>query len=84
MAPWVEYCRGRYVGDWVRRYKETDAAVVKDSTQRFAIARQIGGLTQELAGLRQKYEPISLSLNERESECLTISGLRSSELGWRR
>jgi hypothetical protein len=81
ILPWVEHCRGRYVSDWARRYKETDAEVVKDPSRRYEIAKNIRELNQELGGLRQKHEPISPSLNERESECLDISALRSSELG---
>jgi hypothetical protein len=84
ILPWVEHCRGRYVGDWARRYKVTDAEVVKDPSQRYEVAQKIHELNQELDGLHLKHEPISPSLNERDSECLTISALRSSELGLRR
>jgi len=78
---WMEHCRGRYVTDWGRRYRDTDATVVKDPSQRYDVAKSIHTLHDELGGLRQKHEPISPSLNERESACLEISALRSSELG---
>ena len=81
ILPWVEHCRGRYVADWVRRYKETDMIVVKEPLKRYDIAQKINDLNQELGGLHQKHEPISPSLTERESECLDISKRRSSELG---
>ena len=47
-------------------------------------AKTINDLNVELTGLRQKSEPISPSLNERETQCLEVSGLRATELGSRR
>lgn len=79
--PWIEYYRNRYVGDWIRRYKDEDLNVQRNIALRFDIGRSLHVMNQELDGLRQKFEPISPSLNTRENQCLEISALRSTELG---
>jgi hypothetical protein len=84
ILPWIEYCRGRYGDDWIRRYRDSDSRVQKDISVRFDVGGQILGLQQELDGLRQKYEPLSPSLDEGENQCLEISARRSTELGSRR
>ena len=60
--------------------KEADAAVVKDPSRRYEIAQKHNDLNRELAAA-PKARTDQSSLNERESECLEISALRSSELG---
>jgi hypothetical protein len=84
LRPWIEHLRARYVDDWERRYREADDAVVKNPAQRYDSGQQIYGLNQELGGLRERFEPISPSLNERELQCVEISDLRSRELGSQR
>ena len=81
MRPWIEYLRNQYLIDWERRYHEADDSVIKNIGERYEAGKKIYDLNQELTGLRQKYPPISPSLNERENECLLISDLRSRELG---
>jgi hypothetical protein len=81
LRPWVEFYRGVYLDGWVARYQQADDDVIKNIGLRYEAGRRIHDLYQELAGLRQQYEPISPSLNERESRCLEISELRSRELG---
>jgi hypothetical protein len=83
IRPWIEYCRGVYGSDWVKRYHAADNSLQKPAT-RLDGAKKINELNQELAGLRQKCEPISPSLNQRETQCLEVSGLRATELGSRR
>jgi hypothetical protein len=58
--------------------------VVKNPAQRYESGQQIYGLYQELVGLREQFESISPSLNERELQCLEIADLRSRELGSQR
>lgn len=84
LRPWIEHLRSRFVDDWERRYREADDAVVKNPAQRYESGQQIYGLYQELVGLREQYESISPSLNERELQCLEIADLRSRELGSQR
>jgi hypothetical protein len=84
LRPWIEHLRSKYVDDWERRYREADDAVVKNPAQRYDSGQQIYGLNQEMSGLRERFEPISPSLNEREVQCLEISDLRSRELGSQR
>lgn len=81
IRPSVEYWRGHYLADWEGRYKKADDAVIKNPALRFDVGQQIRGLHEEIIGLRQRYEPISPSLNAKETECLLISELRSRELG---
>jgi hypothetical protein len=81
LRPWVEFYRGVYLDGWVARYRDADDEVIKNIGLRYEAGRRIHDLYQELAGLRQQYEPISPSLNEREMRCLEISELRSRELG---
>src|SRR5438128_9258473 len=83
MAPFIEWARGVYVNDWAKRYHVADDSLRKLAT-RLDGAKTINDLNNELAGLRQKSEPISPSLNERETQCLEVSGLRATELGSRR
>jgi hypothetical protein len=81
IRPWVEFFRGQYVDGWERRYREADAELIKNIGIRYETGRRVHELHGELADLRQQYEPISPSLNERENQCLLISELRSRELG---
>lgn len=81
MRPWIEHLRSKYLDDWERRYRESDDAVIKNPALRYDAGQAIFGLHQELTGLRQRFEPISPTLDERELECLLISDLRSRELG---
>ncbi len=83
MAPFIEWARGVYVNDWTKRYHTADDSLLKQAT-RLDGAKAINDLNVELTGLRQKSEPISPSLNERETQCLEVSGLRATELGSRR
>jgi hypothetical protein len=83
MAPFIEWARGVYVNDWIKRYHTADESLLKLAT-RLDGAQTINELNVELDGLRQKSEPISPSLNEREMQCLEVSGLRATELGSRR
>ena len=83
MAPFIEWARGIYVNDWIKRYHTADESLLKLAT-RLDGAQTINELNVELDGLRQKSEPISPSLNEREMQCLEVSGLRATELGSRR
>jgi hypothetical protein len=84
LRPWIEHFRSKYVDGWEQRYHEADDAVVKDIGLRFESGQRIYNLHQELLGLREHYESISPSLNEREVQCLEISDLRSRELGSQR
>lgn len=78
---WVEYWRALYLDGWESRYRKADEAVIKNPGLRFDVGKQIHELHQELKALRQRFEPISPSLNERENQCLFISELRARELG---
>src|SRR5262249_3867600 len=78
---WMEYLRGQYVDEWVKRYRESDLKVQKDITLRYEVAQELQKLNTELDGLRQQSLPVSDSLNERESQCLEVSALRARELG---
>lgn len=78
---WIEYLRGQYVAEWVTRYKAADAVVQKDVTQRFTVAKDMNELNLELDSLRQKSQPYTPSLDEREKQCLEVSALRITELG---
>jgi hypothetical protein len=81
IRPWVEFYRGLYLDNWEMRYREADDAVIKNIGLRYEVGRRVHELNQELEGLRGQYEPISPSLDGRESQCLLISELRSRELG---
>ncbi|HEV3145667.1 MAG TPA: hypothetical protein VGZ47_17395 [Gemmataceae bacterium] len=78
---WMEYLRGQYVDEWIKRYHEIDLKVQKDITLRYEVAQELQKLNAELDGLRQVSLPVSDDLNERESQCLEISFLRANELG---
>jgi hypothetical protein len=78
---WMEYLRGQYVDEWIKRYREIDVKAQKDISLRYEVAQELQKLNAELDSLRQQSLPVSESLNERESQCLEVSALRARELG---